>query len=96
MAATSGFQLRQSPVHRLRALDGLLPRLQLPEDADVGTGNERGASANQDDRVRGRVVAGSPDGLADRFGNTGAERIHRRVVGGDHGNAVAHFVPDQL
>ena len=89
------FQTFQTRVHHLRAFDGLLARLQLLEHVDVRTGDERRGRADQDDRVRGRIVAGARDGLADAFGNAGAQGIHRWVVDGDDGNAVAHLVPDQ-
>ena len=89
------FQLFQPRVHRLRAFDGLLARLQLLEDVDVGAGDERRARADQDDRVRGRIVAGALDGLADALGNAGAQGIHRWIVDGDDGNAVPHLVPNQ-
>ena len=90
------FQLFQPCVHRLRAFEGLLARLQLPEYVDVGAGNERRAGADQDDGVCGGIVAGPLDGLADRFGNAGAQSIHGWIVDGDDGDAVAHLVPNQL
>ena len=83
------FQTFQTRVHHLRAFDGLLARLQLLEHVDVRTGDERRVRADQDDRVRGRIVAGARDGLADTLGNAGAQGIHRWVVDGDDGNAVA-------
>ncbi len=85
----------QTRVHHLRAFDGLLARLQLLEHVDVRTGDERRARADQDDRVRGRIVAGARDGLADALGNAGAQGIHGWVVDGDDGNAVPHLVPNQ-
>ena len=45
----------------------LLARLQLLEDVDVRAGDERRAGADQDDGVRGRIVAGALDGVADRL-----------------------------
>ena len=89
------FQLFQSRVHRLRSLDGLLARLQLLEDVDVRAGDECRAGADQDDGVRGGIVAGVLDGVADRFGNAGAQGIHRWIVDGDDGNTVPYLVPNQ-
>ena len=66
------------------------------EDVDVRAGDERRAGADQDDGVRGRILAGALDGLADAFGNAGAQGIHRRVVDGDDGDAVPDFVANQL
>ena len=36
------------------------------------------------------------DGLADAFGNAGAQGIHRWVVDGDDGDAIPHLVANQL
>ena len=89
------FELFQPRVHRLRSFDGLLTRLQLLEDVDVRAGDERRAGADEDDGVRGRIVAGALDGVADRFGNAGAQGIHRWIVDGDDGNTVPDLVPNQ-
>src|SRR5262249_23552955 len=42
-------QSLQSCMHRLRPVDGLLTRLQLFKDVDVGTSNKRRPCADQDD-----------------------------------------------
>ena len=89
------FEPFQPRVHRLRSFEGLLARLQLLEDVDVRAGDERRARADQDDRVRGRIVAGALDGLADALGNAGAQGIHRWIVDGDDGNTVPHLVANQ-
>ena len=85
----------QPRVHRLRSFDGLLARRELLEDVDVRTGDERRAGADEDDGVRGRIVAGALDRVADRFGNAGTQRIHRRIVDGDDGNTVPDLVLNQ-
>ena len=69
--------------------------VELLEDVDVRAGDERRAGADQDDGVRGRIVAGALDGVADRFGNAGAQGIHRWIVDGDDGNTVPYLVPNQ-
>ena len=68
---------------------------ELLEDVDVRAGDERRAGADEDDGVRGRIVAGALDRVADRFGNAGTQRIHRRIVDGDDGNTVPDLVPNQ-
>ena len=89
------FQLFQSCVHRLRPLDGLLARLQLLEDGDVRAGDERRAGADQDHGVGARILAGTLDRLADRFGHAGAQGIHRWVVDGEDGDPVPYLVMNQ-
>ena len=82
-------------MHRLRPLDGLLARLQLLEDGDVRAGDERRAGADQDHGVGARILAGTLDRLADRFGHAGAQGIHRWVVDGEDGDPVPHLVMNQ-
>ena len=64
-----------------------LARLQQLEDLDVGAGDERGARADQHDRVGAGVGDGARDRLVDRFPHARAQRVDRRVVDGDDGDA---------
>ena len=73
-------EVSQSLVHRERSLDRLFACLQLLEDIDVGTGNERRPCTNQDDGVSRGIAAGAFDGFADAFRHTSAQGIDGWVV----------------
>ena len=75
-------------MNRLRTARATARASERLEDVDVGAGDERRASADEHDRVRRGVGLGARDGLADAFGNAGAERVDRRIVYGDDGDAV--------
>ena len=85
MAAVQGF------LRRLDAGDevGEVRRLRgLAELGDVGAGDEGAARADQDDGIDGGVgverLRRVPEGASECLG----ERVHRRVVDGDDGDAA--------
>jgi hypothetical protein len=80
------------PGSRQRVLAGL----QEVEDLDVGPGNERRAGADENGGFCARVRPRPRDGLADGFPHFGAERVDRRVVDGQNGNAVLDFVANEF
>ena len=79
----------QDRVERLGSLERLLARRHRLEDVDVGACHERLAGADEHDRLDGRVVDPSCDRGLDAFQHAGAERVDRRVVDRDDGDAVA-------
>ena len=89
------FELFQPRVHRLRSFDGLLARLSCLKMLMSAPAMNVVPAPIEDDGVRGRIVAGALDGVADRFGNAGAQGIHRWIVDGDDGNTVPDLVPNQ-
>src|SRR5688500_18027350 len=72
-----------------------MARSQSLENVDVGAGNERAASADENDGVGGRVGIGTGDGVADAFGHTGTERVDGWVVDRHDRPAVSELVPYQ-
>ena len=86
----------QSLVHRERSFDRLFACLQLLEDIDVGTGNERRPCTDQNDGVSLRIATGAFDGFADAFGHTSAQGIDGWVVDRHDSNVVADLVSNQL
>ena len=71
-------------------------RLQQVERLDVRAGDERRAGADEHDRLGGRIGDAALDRLVDLSPDLGRQRVHRRVVDGHDGDAVFHFVPNEI
>ena len=84
----------QACVERFQSSKRLLPSRHRLEDIDVNPDHERLAGADEHERVNGRVVKASRDRGLDRFEHAWPERIHRRVIDRDDGDAVADVVLD--
>ena len=83
--------------HRLRALldrrrngssvrPRLLPAHNLAELPYVGAGDEGPARAHHHDGLHVRIGRRAFDGGLNRFGNSRAQRVHRRIIDRDDGN----------
>src|SRR6185295_15836749 len=74
----------------------VLGRPQQLEGLDVGAGDEGGAGADQHDGFGGRVGDAALHRLVDLPPDRGRQRIHRRVVDRDDGDAVFQLVADKI
>ena len=74
----------------------LFARLQRAEDLDVGARDERRAGADQDHRIDIGVGASARDRGLDAFKHSRSERIDRRIVDGENGDAILDFVTNEV
>ena len=80
------FDSRQDVVKLRRAASP--PRRRQLQLLDVGTGDERSSSADDDDGASRGILLRGIQSRHQTFGNAGAQRVHGRIVDGDDGDAV--------
>ncbi len=66
------------------------------EDLDVGAGDERGARADQHDRIDAGVGVGARHLLFDAFEHARAHRVDGRIVDGENRDAISDFVMNEF
>ena len=87
------------PQQRVRAggpLERIVFRLQRVEHFDVRAGDERRSGADEHDRFGRGIRDAALDGPIDAVPHSRAQRIHRRVVDRDDGDAVFDLVANRI
>ena len=90
------FDVAQSRMNGARPFKRRLARGDGLEKADVRSGDERAARADQHHSARRGILRATRDGRFDGLGNAGTERVYGRVVDGDDGDLIADFVADEF
>src|SRR4029079_9172498 len=78
------------------SLQRLLARLEGLENVDICAGDKGRSGADEDDRVRLGISSGAGDRLIDGLPNALRERVHRRIVDRQNGNAILNGVPHEI